>query len=100
MIRVFIASIKHHDQNATWGRKGLFCLQFYITVLHRRKAAQGLKQSMSLEAGADPEARRSPIYWLVLHSLLIQLSYNTRDHQPRDSTDWSKLGSPTLIINQ
>jgi hypothetical protein len=31
-----VAALKCHDQNASWGRKGLFGLYFHITV-HQRK---------------------------------------------------------------
>jgi hypothetical protein len=34
-IGVFVARIKHHDQKATWGGKGLF-----HTLLHLRKSGQ------------------------------------------------------------
>ena len=54
--RISIAVMKHHDQKASWGGKGLFDLLFHITVHHRRKSGQELKQGRILEVGADAEA--------------------------------------------
>jgi hypothetical protein len=39
-LRLSIAAIKHHDQKASWGRKGLFGLHFYIIIHHWRKSRQ------------------------------------------------------------
>lgn len=44
------------DQKASWEGKGLFYLQFIITVHHGRKSGQEFKQGRDLEAGAEPEA--------------------------------------------
>jgi hypothetical protein len=46
---------KHHDQEASWGGKGLLGLHFYIAVHHQRKSGQELTQCRNLEAGADAE---------------------------------------------
>jgi hypothetical protein len=35
---------KHHNQDASWGRKGLFSLHFHIVVHHQRKSGQELTQ--------------------------------------------------------
>ena len=40
----FIAAMKHHDQTASWGGKGLFALDFQITINHQRQLGQELKQ--------------------------------------------------------
>jgi hypothetical protein len=48
-----MAVMKHHDQNASWGRKCGLC--FHITVHHQQKSGQELKQGRNLEAGADAE---------------------------------------------
>jgi hypothetical protein len=32
LVRVSIATMKHHDQKASWRRKGLFSLHFQIIV--------------------------------------------------------------------
>ena len=47
---------KQNDQEASWGRKGLFNFHFHIAVHHQRKSGQELTQSRGLEAGADAEA--------------------------------------------
>jgi hypothetical protein len=43
-------------KRASWGEKGLFDLHFCISVHHKRKSGQELKQDRNLEAGADAEA--------------------------------------------
>jgi hypothetical protein len=58
-LRVFITSVKHHDQTASWGWKGLFHSYIHIAVHHQRKSGQELKQVRNLEAGADAEAMKS-----------------------------------------
>jgi hypothetical protein len=56
IVRVSIAAMKHYDQKASWGGKGLFCLSFHIAVQHQRKLGQELKQGRKLKAGADAKA--------------------------------------------
>ena len=56
LVRVSIAVMKHHDQKASWGWKGLFSLHFHIAVHHQGKSGQELTQDRNLEAGADAEA--------------------------------------------
>ena len=43
--------MKHYDQNASWGGKGLFSLHFTQLFI----PGQELKQGRNLEAGADAE---------------------------------------------
>jgi hypothetical protein len=45
---------KHHDQEASWGGKGLFSLHFHIAIHHQRKSGRELT-GMNLEAEADAE---------------------------------------------
>jgi hypothetical protein len=47
---------KHHNQETSWGGKGLFSLHFYIVVHHQRKSGQELTQGRNLEARTDAEA--------------------------------------------
>jgi hypothetical protein len=54
----FYSYTKHHDQEASWGKKNLFSLQFHITVHHQRKSEQELTQGKSLEAGVDAVAMK------------------------------------------
>ena len=46
---------KHHDQEASWGEKGLFSLHFHTAVHHQRTSGQELTQGSNLEAEADAE---------------------------------------------
>jgi hypothetical protein len=52
----FYSSTKPHDQEASWGGKGLFSLHFRIAVHPQRKSGQELTLGRNLEAGADAEA--------------------------------------------
>jgi len=38
----FLFLHKHHDQEASWGGKGLFSLHFHIAVHHQRRSGQEL----------------------------------------------------------
>ena len=51
LVRVSIPAKKHHDQEASWGGKGLFSLYFHIAVHHQKKSGLELKQDI----GADAE---------------------------------------------
>ena len=82
----FYSCIKHHDQEASWGGKGLFSLHlhFHIAVHHQRKSELELKQGRKQELMHRPW--RDVPYWLPSPGLLSLLSYRTQDYQPRDGT--------------
>ena len=73
---------KHHDQEASWGGKGLFSLHFHIAVHHQRKSGLELKQVRKLMQ----RPWRDVSFCLVSPGLLSLLSYRTQDYQPRDGT--------------
>lgn len=58
---VFIALMKHHDQNSSW----IVCLHFHITNHKQRNSGQELKHIWNLEVGADTQAMRGADYWLA-----------------------------------
>jgi hypothetical protein len=49
----FLFLHKHHDQEASWGGKGLFSLHFH-TAVHHQGSKDGTQAGQ--EAGADAEA--------------------------------------------
>ena len=51
LVRVSIAVLKHQDQNASWGQRGLFNLHFYI-IIHLLKAVR-----TETQAGQEPGGR-------------------------------------------
>jgi hypothetical protein len=53
LVRVSIAAMKHHDQNASWEGKGLFSLHFHSAVHEQRSLGQELPQGRNLEAEAE-----------------------------------------------
>lgn len=55
LVTVSVAAMKHHNQKASWGGKGLFGLHFQIIVHPWRKPGQELKQGRNLKAGADAD---------------------------------------------
>jgi len=54
---------KHHDQEASWGGKGLFSLHFHIAVHHQRKSGLELKQVRKQELKQRPW--KGAAYWLA-----------------------------------
>ena len=91
---VFLFLHKQHDQEASWGGKGLFSLHFHIVVHHQRKSELELKQIRKQELMQRP--RRDVTYWLASSGLLSLLFYRTQVYQPRDGTTHSGLGPPPL----
>jgi hypothetical protein len=75
---------KHHDQEASWGGKGLFSLHFHVSGHHQRKSGLELKQVRKQKLMQRPW--RDVPYWLASPGLLSLLSYRTQDYQPRDGT--------------
>jgi hypothetical protein len=78
----FYSCTKHHDQEASWGGKGLFSLHFHIAVHHQTKSGLEIKQVRKQELMQRPW--RDVTYWLASPGLLSLLSYRTQDYQPRD----------------
>jgi hypothetical protein len=71
----FIASMKHHNQKASWGGKGFI----WLTLSHH---CSSLKDKNSNTAGTW----MGTAYWLAPCGMLNLLCYSTQDHQPRDNT--------------
>ena len=76
--------MKHHNQKANWGGKGLFILYFIVEESWDKNSKQG----RNLEAAADAEAREgcSLTAWL-----LNLLSYRTQEYLPKDDSTHSEL---------
>jgi hypothetical protein len=68
----FLSLHKHHDQEASWGGKGLFSFHFHIAVHHQRKSGLELKQVRKQELMQRPW--RDATYWLASLGLLSLLS--------------------------
>jgi hypothetical protein len=62
---------------ATWGRKSLFGLHFYITVHHWRKLGQELKRGKNLEAGTDTDSTEGCCLLACSCGLVSLFSYRT-----------------------
>jgi hypothetical protein len=88
----FLFLHKYHDQEASWGGKGLFSLHFHIAVNHKRKSGLELKQVREQELMQRPW--RDVTYWLTSPGLLSLLSYRTKTTQPRDGTAHNGLSQP------
>jgi hypothetical protein len=80
-------------KQSNMGRTGLG-VHFHITVHHRRKPRQELKQDRNLEAGADAEAMEGCclLVYPTPHGLLSLLSYRVKDYHPRDGSTHKGLG--------
>jgi hypothetical protein len=63
---------KHHDQEASWGGKGLFGLHFHAAVHHQRKSGLELKQVRKQELMQRPWgcSLLACLLWLAQPALL------------------------------
>jgi hypothetical protein len=59
----FLFLHKHHDQEASWGGKGLFSLHFHTAVITKKKSGLELKQIRKQELMQGPW--RGVSYWLA-----------------------------------
>ena len=91
----FLLLHKHHDQEASWGRKGLLSLCFHTALHHQRKSGLELKQSKKQELIQRPW--RDVTYWLASPSLLNLPTYRTQDYHPRDGTTNKRPSSWSLM---
>jgi hypothetical protein len=80
----FYSCTKHYDQEACWGGKDSFSLQFHIAIHQQRKSSLELKQVRKREL--MPRPWRDFTYWHVSPCLFSSLSYRTQDYQSRDGT--------------
>ena len=71
----FYSWTKYHDQEASWGGKGLFSLHFHIAVHHQRRDFCSIRigTHTGQEAGADAEAMKE-CYLLACFPWLAQLA--------------------------
>jgi hypothetical protein len=74
----FYSCTKHHDQEASWGGKGLLSSHFHIAVHQQRKSGLELKQVRKQELMQRPW--RDVLYWLASPGLLSLLSYRAQDY--------------------
>ena len=91
----FLFLHKHHDQEASWGGKGLFSSHFHIAVHRQRKS--GLEPKQVRKQELMQRSWRDVTYWLASPGLLSLLSYRTQVYHPRDGTTHNGLGLPPLI---
>jgi hypothetical protein len=91
----FYSWTKYHDQEASWGGKGLFSLHFHTAVHHQRKSGLELKQVRKQELMQRPW--RDVLYWLASPGLLSLLSYRTKTTSPEMVPP--TRGPPRLITN-
>ena len=90
----FLFLHKHHDQEASWGGKGLFSLHFH-TAVHHQGSKDGTQAGQ--EAGADAEAMEGCSLLACLPGLLSLLSYRTKTTSPEMAQPTRR--PPTLITN-
>ena len=93
----FYSCTKHHDQEASWGGKGVFSFHIHIAVYHQRKSGLELKHVRKQELMQRPW--RDVTYWLASPGLLSLLSYRSHIYQPRDGITHNGLGPPPLITS-
>ena len=64
---------KHHDQEASWGGKGLFSFHFHTAVHHQRKSGQELTEVGTWRQVWMQKPWRSAAYWLACFLPLVCL---------------------------
>jgi hypothetical protein len=72
-LRVSTAVTKHHDQEASWGGKGLSGLYFHNYVHHQRKSGQELHRAGTWRQELMQRPWKGAVYWLVSYGLLSLL---------------------------
>jgi hypothetical protein len=80
---------KHHNQEASWGGKGLFGLHFHIAVHHQRKSGLELKHVRKQELMQRP--RKDAAYWIA------QLAFLQNPGPPAPGMAPPTMGPPSLI---
>lgn len=97
LIRVSIATTKHHDQKSKIGGKGL--LYYTSTLLFTTEESQDRDSNRAGSGRQELMQRpwRGVACWLASPGLLIPPSYRTQDRQPRDGTTHHGLGPPTMV---
>jgi hypothetical protein len=99
--------IKHHDQEASWGRRSLFSFHFHIAAHHQRKLELELTQGKNLEAGrsvsnthssADAEAREGRCL-LDCFLWLAQLALLQNPELSAQGCDYPQWALPPLRTN-
>jgi hypothetical protein len=65
LVKLSIAVTKHHSQEASWERKGLFSLHFHIAVHHQRKSGLELSRAGTWRQELMRRPRRGAAYWLA-----------------------------------
>ena len=84
LVRVSIATTKHHDQRASWVER--VYLAYTSALLFITKGSQDRSSNRAGTWRQELMQRlwKDGDYWLASHGLYSLLSYRTQDHQPRE----------------
>ena len=93
--RGFLFLHKHHDQEASWGGKGLFSLHFHTAAHHQRKSGLELKQVRKQELMQRPG--RDVSYWLASLAFSTYSLIEPKNTSPKVVPP--TRGPPHLITN-
>ena len=74
----FYSCTKYHDQEASWGGKGLFSLYFHILDRNSHRAGTWMQELIQ-------RPWRGSAFCIAFLGLLSLLSYRTQDYQSRDA---------------
>jgi hypothetical protein len=87
----FYSCTKHHDQEASWGGKGLFSLHFHVAVHHQRKSGLELKQVRKQDLMQRP--------WKACFPWSAQLAFLQNPGPPAQRWHHPQWALPPLITN-
>jgi hypothetical protein len=97
LVMVSIPAQNIMTEDASWGGKGLFSLQFHVAVHHQKKSGLEIKQVR--KHGLIQRPWRNVTHWLASPDLLSLLSCRTKDYQARDGTTHNAPPPPAPITN-
>jgi hypothetical protein len=70
LVRGSIAVMKHPDQEASWGVKGLFVLHFHVAIHCWRKSGKNSSRTRTWRQKLMQRSLRGAAYWLAQPAFL------------------------------
>ena len=95
----FCSYTKYHDQEASWGRKGLFSLHIHITVHHQRSQERNSHSTGTWRQELMQRPWRCVAYWTAPLAYLVCFLTELRTTSPGMVPPTMGWAPPSLITN-
>jgi hypothetical protein len=95
----FYLCTKHQDQEASWGRKGLFSLHIHITVHHQRSQERNSHSTGTWRQELMQRPWRGVAYWTAPLAYLVCFLTELRTTSPGMVPPTMGWALPSLITN-